>query len=130
MSSFYPEGLCNELQRLKDKPVCITENGCCCADDRWRIVKLCQDLSAIRDAMDSGVDVRGYLHWSLLDNYEWVSFIPRFGMVHVDFKTFERTPKPSAWMFRNCRNSNCSADRNGKSFSHGKRCNFVNIFTN
>ncbi len=39
MSSFYPEGLCNELLRLKDKPVFITENGCCCEDDRWRIVK-------------------------------------------------------------------------------------------
>ena len=63
-------------------------------------MKLCEDLSAIRDAMDSGVDIRGYLHWSLMDNYEWVSFIPRFGMVHVDFKTFQRTPKPSAWMYR------------------------------
>lgn len=100
MSSFYPEGLCNELLRLKDKPVFITENGCCCEDDRWRIVKMCQDLSAVRDAMDKGVDVRGILHWSLMDNYEWVSFIPRFGMVHVDFETFRRTPKPSAWMFR------------------------------
>ncbi len=50
--------------------------------------------------MDKGVDVRGILHWSLMDNYEWVSFIPRFGMVHVDFETFRRTPKPSAWMFR------------------------------
>lgn len=100
MSSFYPEGLCNELLRLKDKPVFITENGCCCEDDRWRIVKMCQDLSAVRDAMDKGVDVCGILHWSLMDNYEWVSFIPRFGMVHVDFETFRRTPKPSAWMFR------------------------------
>ena len=96
MSSFYPEGLYNELLRLKDKPVFITENGCCCEDDRWRIVKICQDLSAVRDAMDSGVDIRGLLHWSLIDNYEWVSFIPRFGMVHVDFKTFKRTPKPSS----------------------------------
>ena len=100
MSSFYPEGLYNELQRLKDKPVYITENGCCCDDDRWRIVKMCQDLSAIRDAMNSGVDIRGVLHWSLMDNYEWVSFIPRFGMVHVDFKTFKRTPKPSSQFFK------------------------------
>lgn len=100
MSSFYPEGLYNELQRLKDKPVYITENGCCCDDDRWRIVKMCQDLSAIRDAINSGVDIRGVLHWSLMDNYEWVSFIPRFGMVHVDFKTFKRTPKPSSQFFK------------------------------
>ncbi len=100
MSSFWPEGLYNELLRLKDKPVYITENGCCCTDDRWRIVKMCQDLSAVREAMDDGVDIRGVLHWSLMDNYEWVSFIPRFGLVHVDFETFQRTPKPSAWFFR------------------------------
>ena len=100
MSSMWPEGLLNELQRLKDKPVYITENGCCCTDDRWRMVKLCMDLSAIKDAMNAGVDVRGYLHWSLMDNYEWVSFIPRFGLVHVDFETFKRTPKPSAWLYK------------------------------
>ena len=50
--------------------------------------------------MNSGVDIRGVLHWSLMDNYEWVSFIPRFGMVHVDFKTFKRTPKPSSQFFK------------------------------
>lgn len=61
---------------------------------------MCQDLSAVREAMDDGVDIRGVLHWSLMDNYEWVSFIPRFGLVHVDFETFQRTPKPSAWFFR------------------------------
>ena len=100
MSSMWPEGLLNELQRLKDKPVYITENGCCCTDDRWRMVKLCMDLSAVKDAINAGVDVRGYLHWSLMDNYEWVSFIPRFGIVHVDFETFKRTPKPSAWLYK------------------------------
>lgn len=100
MSSFWPEGLSNELKRLKDKPVFVTENGCCCTDDRWRMIKMIQDLSAVRDAMDDGVEIRGLLHWSLMDNYEWVSFIPRFGMVHVDFETFKRTPKPSAQLFR------------------------------
>ncbi len=100
MSSFHPEGLYTELLRLKDKPVFITENGCCCDDDRWRMVKMIMDLSAIHDARNAGVDIRGLLHWSLVDNYEWVSFIPRFGMVHVDFKTFKRTPKKSAALFR------------------------------
>ena len=47
-----------------------------------------------------GVDVKGYLYWSLIDNYEWVSFLPRFGMVDWDFKTFERTPKPSAYFYK------------------------------
>ena len=115
MSSFYPEGLYNELQRLKDRPVYITENGCCCADDRWRIVKLCEDLSAIRDAMDSGVDIRGYLHWSLMDNYEWVSFIPR--LPGCTAKSSNITASPRNWLrniFRSFRNSNCSADHREK----------------
>ena len=100
MSSFSPEGLYKELLRLKGKPVFITENGCCCEDDRWRMVKMLLDLSAINDAISAGVDIKGLLHWSLMDNYEWVSFIPRFGMVHVDFETFKRTPKPSSALFK------------------------------
>ena len=47
------------------------------------------------DAMDDGIDVRGYLHWSLLDNYEWGSFTPTFGLASWDRDTFERHPKPS-----------------------------------
>jgi len=50
--------------------------------------------------MERGVDVRGYFYWSLMDNYEWTSFIPRFGLVAVDFRTFRRTPKPSALFYR------------------------------
>jgi beta-glucosidase len=46
------------------------------------------------------VDVRGYFYWSLMDNYEWTSFIPRFGLVDVDFRTFQRTPKPSAFFYK------------------------------
>ncbi|MDR0932821.1 MAG: family 1 glycosylhydrolase, partial [Victivallales bacterium] len=57
------------------------------------------DLAAAKDAIDKGVDLRGYLHWSFMDNYEWSSFIPRFGLVHVDFATQKRTPKPSAHFF-------------------------------
>ena len=57
-------------------------------------------LQALAEAMKRGCDVRGYFHWSFLDNFEWWSFVPRFGMVDVDFKTFARTPKPSAYFFR------------------------------
>jgi beta-glucosidase len=51
-------------------------------------------------AIDGGADVRGYVHWSLLDNFEWMlGYAPTFGLVSVDRKTFARTPKPSlAWL--------------------------------
>jgi beta-glucosidase len=49
--------------------------------------------------MADGIDVRGYLHWSALDNYEWGSYTPTFGLIAWDRDTFERTPKPSAhWL--------------------------------
>lgn len=95
-----PECVIANLSRLTDKPVYITENGCSCDDDRFRIVWICLYLSALKEAMDMGIDVRGYLYWSLLDNYEWCSFVPRFGLFNCDLKTFERTPKPSAHFYR------------------------------
>ncbi|OKY75154.1 MAG: hypothetical protein BM485_09250 [Desulfobulbaceae bacterium DB1] len=100
LEEMYPEGLIANLERLRDYPVFITENGCAAVDDRFRIVYLALHLSALHEAMERGVDVRGYFHWSLMDNYEWTSFIPRFGLVAVDFATFRRTPKPSAFFYR------------------------------
>lgn len=100
MGEFYPECFIFSLTRLMDKPVYITENGCRCDDDSFRIVSLSLYMSALRDTMDMEVDVKGYLHWSLLDNYEWESFIPRFGFYDVDFKTCERTPKPSVHFYK------------------------------
>ncbi len=100
LEEFYPEGLVANLERLTDRPVYITENGCAADDDRFRIIYLALQLSALKEAMDRGVDVRGYFYWSLMDNYEWGSFVPRFGLVDVDFNTFKRTPKPSALFYR------------------------------
>lgn len=100
LEEMYPEGLIANLERLKDFPVYITENGCAATDDRFRIVYLALHLSALHEAMERGVDVRGYFHWSLMDNYEWTSFIPRFGLVAVDFQTFKRTPKASASFYK------------------------------
>lgn len=97
---FYPEGLITSLERIADRPIIISENGCSCDDDRWRIVYLALHLSAMREAIDRGVDLRGYFYWLLMDNYEWGSYKPRFGLVDVDRRTFARTPKPSAWFLR------------------------------
>lgn len=102
LEEFYPECMINTLTRLTDKPVYITENGCACNDDRFRIVYMILHLSALRQCIDMGVDLKGYLHWSLLDNYEWWTFLPKFGLCSVDREsgTFERSPKPSAWLYK------------------------------
>ncbi len=100
LEEFYPEGLVDRLGGLQDLPVYITENGYSCDDDRLRILYLARHLQALAEAMRRGSRVEGYLYWSLMDNYEWASFVPRFGMVDVDFTTFKRTPKPSAYFFR------------------------------
>ena len=79
-------------------PVVITENGCSYEglDDQERIAYLDGHLRALHRASEQGVDVRGYFVWSLLDNFEWAEgYARRFGLVHVDFETLERTPKAS-----------------------------------
>ncbi len=91
-----PECLIANTTRLTDKPIYITENGCSCNDDRFRIVFIALYLSAVAEAIRMGADIRGYLYWTLLDNYEWTSFKPRFGLCNCDRVTFERTQKPSA----------------------------------
>ncbi|ATY13003.1 beta-glucosidase [Amycolatopsis sp. AA4] len=94
----------HERYREHLPPIQITENGCSFADepaadgsvpDPERIEFLASHLHALREAMEAGVDVRGYFVWSLLDNLEWSN---RFGLVHVDYETQRRTPKDSfAW---------------------------------
>ncbi|WP_223690708.1 family 1 glycosylhydrolase [Leifsonia poae] len=80
-------------------PALITENGIATADDTRRIDYTAQALHALASAMDDGVEVAGYLHWSALDNYEWGHWEPTFGLIAVDRETFERQPKPSlAWL--------------------------------
>lgn len=80
-------------------PVLITENGIATGDDSRRIEYTSQALQHLAAAMEDGVDVRGYLHWTALDNYEWGHWEPTFGLIAVDRDTFERTPKPSlAWL--------------------------------
>ena len=92
-------------------PVYITENGCSAVDeptadgtldDQPRIRYLDGHLRALADAITAGVDVRGYLAWSLMDNFEWSEgYDQRFGLVHVDFATQVRTPRASFSWYRN-----------------------------
>ena len=80
-------------------PVFVTENGLATDNDARRIDYTHDALLGLKKAMDLGIDVLGYLHWSLLDNYEWGSYDPTFGLISVDRKTFKRTPKPSlTWL--------------------------------
>lgn len=91
------------LERLHDKyqlPILITENGIADAGDEQRQWWLMQTLIGMRKALDHGVDLLGYLHWSLLDNFEWdKGRWPRFGLVKVDYQTQTRTVRPSAVWF-------------------------------
>jgi beta-glucosidase len=85
---------------LPDTPILITENGLATTDDEERIAFTAEVLQGLHAAVGDGVDVRGYLHWSLLDNFEWFSgYAITFGLIGVDRSTFARTPKPSlAWL--------------------------------
>ncbi|WP_312550276.1 GH1 family beta-glucosidase [Massilia sp.] len=109
----YPEGLSELLLKLKGEyplpPIYITENGMARADqveggrvhDPERIAFVQGHLAALRDAIRAGVDVRGYFLWSLLDNFEWNSgYAKRFGIVHVDYATQQRTIKDSGYWYR------------------------------
>lgn len=95
-----PANLEQALERLHDKydlPIIITENGLADSNDEYRQWWLMQTIIAMQRAMQSGVKLEGYLHWSLLDNFEWdKGKWPRFGLIAVDYDTFKRTPRPSA----------------------------------
>lgn len=91
-------------------PVFITENGIATADDTRRIDYVRGALTGLREVMDEGIEVLGYLYWSLLDNYEWGSYGPTFGLVGVDRDTFARTIKPSARWFGGVARSHALTD--------------------
>ena len=99
----YPEGIYHVLKDLKkyNKPIYITENGLADTKDEKREKFIKEHLKWVHRAISEGVDVGGYFYWSLLDNFEWdKGFWPRFGLVKVDYKTFERKIRPSAWEYK------------------------------
>lgn len=100
--AYRPDALGIALRRARDVagvPLLVTENGIATGDDERRIAYTTEALRHLVAALDEGIDIRGYLHWSALDNYEWGHWAPTFGLIAVDRETFERRPKPSlAWL--------------------------------
>lgn len=98
-----PEGLMKELRHFASYniPLYITENGLADATDSKREQFIRDHLAVVTKAIQEGIDIRGYLYWSLLDNFEWAEgFGPRFGLIEVDYNTQQRTIRPSAYAYQ------------------------------
>jgi len=98
----YPKGLytfLKDFSRYK-VPLLVSENGLATNDDTERAAFIVEHLKAVARAMHEGAPVIGYLYWSLLDNYEWAEgFVPRFGLIEVNYTTQERKVRDSARKF-------------------------------
>lgn len=116
-----PQAFTDVLNWVKDRynnpPVYITENGAAFydppvaengrIDDPLRQSYLRSHIKAIHNAIEDGCDIRGYFAWSFLDNLEWaLGFSKRFGLVHINYETLERTPKESAKLYKEIIESN------------------------
>lgn len=97
----YPEGLFDVLADLSDGlPIYITEAGIASGNDDRRTRFLIQYLQETYRAIESGIKVKGFFYWSIIDNFEWHrGFDPKFGLVEIDYKTQKRTPRPSAQVY-------------------------------
>lgn len=102
---FYPEALAGTIRyahQVTGRPIFVTENGIATANDERRQVYLERALRGVADCLNAGIPVLGYIHWSALDNFEWMfGYRPTFGLIGVNHATQERTIKPSArWLGR------------------------------
>jgi beta-glucosidase len=98
-----PRGIYDCLTELKKyhKPIYITENGLADKHDLMREDFIRDHLKWVHEAIHKGADVRGYFHWSLLDNFEWAhGYEPRFGLIEVNYETLERKIRPSAYVYK------------------------------
>ena len=104
-----PQGIYYVLKDLKkyNKAIFITENGLADAQDKKRAKFIIDHLKWIHKAIEEGIDVRGYFHWSLIDNFEWDKrFWPRFGLIEIDYKTLQRIPRLSSKIYAQiCKNN-------------------------
>lgn len=99
-AEIYPASLAGAVRyawKTAGVPILVTEHGIGTSDDTQRAALIPEALRHLKGAMEDGIPVLGYIHWSLLDNFEWIfGYEPKFGLVSVDRKTFRRSPKPSA----------------------------------
>ena len=96
---FYPEALAGVIRyvsRYWTKPIIVTENGISTSNDKDRIEFIERALKGLHQCIEDGINVIGYMHWSLLDNFEWqLGYSQKFGLIAVDRKTQTRYPKES-----------------------------------
>jgi beta-glucosidase len=96
---YYPQGIGNTVRYVAQhfsKPILITENGLASIDDSRRVEFIRQALESVQSCITDGIPVKGYMYWSLLDNFEWaLGFEPKFGLIAVDMETQKRLPKES-----------------------------------
>jgi beta-glucosidase len=103
---YYPQALAGAIRRAHqacpELPILVTENGIATSRDEKRIEYMDTALRGVLDCLADGIEVRTYLYWSLLDNFEWaLGYAPTFGLVAFDRETFARHPKPSlSWLGR------------------------------
>lgn len=107
---YYPEGLEGAIRHVAQGtgiPVYVTENGLSTTDDSRRVEYYKRALASAANCLKDGLDLRGYFAWSAFDNFEWNSgYRPKFGIIAVDRKTQQRTPKPSAYWLGDVARSN------------------------
>ena len=100
--SVYPEGIYKAVEKVYryKRPIYITENGIATEDDEWRISFIVQHLNYLHRAINDGYNVKGYFYWSFMDNFEWdKGFGPKFGLVEINYKNFQRKPRKSAHVY-------------------------------
>ena len=99
----WPNGLSKLLKQMSryGLPLYVTENGIADHDDHLRPEYLRSHLYRVAQAIQKGIDIRGYYYWSLMDNFEWMKgFKPRFGLFKVNYESFDRTPTQTAQVLK------------------------------
>ncbi len=101
---FYPEGLYNLLKAISqryNKPIIVTENGMADEKDKYRSLYIIFHMYAVEKAIEEGINILGYLHWSIIDNYEWAKgYSKRFGLAYTDLEKKTYHPRPSMYIYK------------------------------